>query len=183
MAHKKVALIGVGNILLKDEGVGVYAAKYIAENILFSPPVDVIDGGTLGYKLAGYFQSYDKVVVLDTVSADDRAGSIYNLPSNALLGMGRYRQTAHEVEVVEMLEICSLTEGMAEVNVIGIVPEDIKSVEIGLTDRLKTCFDAFFSSAVQELEKAGFKVGYRKNKKSLDDIIMSYNMPSNRHKL
>ncbi len=170
-------LIGVGNILLKDEGVGVYAAKYIAENFLFSPSIDVIDGGTIGYKLINYFQSYSKVFILDTISADDEPGSVYSMPSKALMGMGHYRRTAHEVEVVEMLEICSLTETMAEVNIIGIVPEDTKSVGIDLTDKLKSHFDAFVGTAINELKKADFKARHKRNKKSLGAIIRSYNLP------
>lgn len=173
----EVVIIGVGNILLKDEGVGVYAAKYIAENFLFSPSIEIIDGGTIGYKLVNYFQSRSKVFILDTISADDESGSIYSMPSKALMGMGNYRRTAHEVEVVEMLEICSLTGTMAEVNVIGIVPEDIKSVGIGLTDKLKSHFDTFVGTAVDELKKAGFKAKYKLNKRSLDAIIRSYNSP------
>ncbi|NOZ83926.1 MAG: hydrogenase maturation protease [Epsilonproteobacteria bacterium] len=172
----EVIVIGVGNILLKDEGVGVYAAKYIDENFLFSPSINIIDGGTIGYKLINYFQGYGKVFILDTISADE-PGSIYSMPSKALMGMGHYRRTAHEVEVVEMLEICSLTETMAEVNVIGIVPEDIKSVGIGLTDKLKSHFDAFVGTAINELKKAGFKARRKRNKRSLDAIIRSYNLP------
>lgn len=172
----EVIVIGVGNILLKDEGVGVYAAKYIDENFLFSPSIDVMDGGTIGYKLINYFQGYSKVFILDTISAD-KPGSIFSMPSKALMGMGHYRRTAHEVEVIEMLEICSLTETMAEVNVIGIVPEDIKNVGIGLTDKLKSHFDAFVGTAINELKKAGFKAERKKNKRSLDVIIRSYNLP------
>ncbi|GMT44087.1 MAG: hydrogenase expression/formation protein [bacterium] len=173
----EAVIIGVGNILLKDEGVGIYAAKYIDENFLFSPSIDIIDGGTIGYRLINYLQGYDKVFILDTISADDEPGSIYSMPSEALMGMGHYRRTAHEVEVVEMLEICSLTETMAEVNVIGIVPEDIKNVGIDLTDKLKNHFDAFVGTAINELKKAGFKARRKRNKRSLDAIIQAYNLP------
>ena len=173
----EAVIIGVGNILLKDEGVGIYAAKYIDENFLFSPSIDIIDGGTIGYRLINYLQGYDKVFILDTISADDEPGSIYSMPSEALMGMGHYRRTAHEVEVVEMLEICSLTETMAEVNIIGIVPEDIKNVGIDLTDKLKNHFDAFVGAAINELKKAGFKARRKRNKRSLDAIIQSYNLP------
>lgn len=177
LVPKKVAVIGVGNILLKDEGIGIYAAKYIAENFLFLPPVNIIDGGTLGFKLIGYFQSYDKVIIMDTISTDDVAGSIYDIPSKVLMGMGKYRRTAHEVEVVEMLEICSTAETMAEVNVIGIVPEDIRSVEINLTDELKKHFHAFVRTAVNQLKKTGFKTEYKRGQRSLNEIIRSYNFP------
>ncbi len=177
MEEIQTVVIGIGNILFKDEGVGIYAAKYLEENYRFSPSVDIIDGGTLGFKLMTYYQSYKKVVILDTVSIKDEPGSVYNLPANALMGLGSYRQTAHEVEVVEMLEICSMLEEMAEVNVIGIVPEDIESVEISLTERLKKGFADFVGEAVRELERSGIEPISRKGR-NLDEIIKAYNAPT-----
>ncbi len=177
MRENETVVIGVGNILFKDEGVGVYAAKYLEENYDFSPNIDIIDGGTLGFKLMTYYQSYNKVIILDTVSIKDEAGSVYNLPADALMGLGSYRQTAHEVEVVEMLEICSMLDKMAEVNVIGIIPEDIESVDIDLTDTLKEKFNGLIHTTIQELQKAGIEVTPKANQKSLETIIGDYNAP------
>jgi hydrogenase maturation protease len=170
-------VIGIGNILFKDEGVGVYAAKYLEENYRFSPAVDIVDGGTLGFKLMSYYQSYDKVVILDTVSIDDTPGSVYNLPAKELMGLGAYRNTAHEVEVVEMLEICSMLEKMAEVNVIGMVPRDIECVDISLTPQAKAAIPTMVAEAIRELERAGIEVSSRKGR-DLDAIIEAYNAPT-----
>ncbi|SMC09792.1 HyaD/HybD family hydrogenase maturation endopeptidase [Nitratiruptor tergarcus] len=173
----KTAIIGIGNILFMDEGIGVYASKYLEKNFVFDDDVEIIDGGTLGFKLMRYYQEYDKVVILDTVSIEDAPGSIYNLPSEVLLGLGEYRKTAHEVEVVEMLEICSMLESIAQVNIIGIVPKDIESVGIGLTDTMRESFDSYIQTLLQELEKNGIQYQRRANK-TLDSIIFEYANPS-----
>ena len=178
MKENSTVVIGIGNILFMDEGVGIYAAKYLDENYEFSPSVDIIDGGTLGFKLMTYYQGYDKVVILDTVSIEDGPGSVYNLPADALLGIGSYRQTAHEVEVVEMLEICSMLDKMAEVNVIGIIPEDIESVEIDMTKTMKDNFQGLIDTAIKELEKVGIVATLKKEQKSLNTIIKEYNSPT-----
>ena len=134
---KRNIVIGVGNMLFKDEGIGIYAAEYIKQNYKFDDEeLEIIDGGTLGFKLMTYFQEYDNVIILDTVSIEDKAGEIYRLPSDVLLGLGNYRKTAHEVEIVEMLEIVSVLDSHANVTIIGIIPEDIISVEIGLTQSM-----------------------------------------------
>ncbi|WP_457596854.1 HyaD/HybD family hydrogenase maturation endopeptidase, partial [Hydrogenimonas sp.] len=172
-----VVVIGIGNILFKDEGVGVYAAKYLEEHYDFSPQVDIVDGGTLGFKLMGYYQSYEKVIILDTVSIEDTPGSIYNLPASELMGLGAYRKTAHEVEVVEMLEICSLLERMAEVNVIGMIPEDIECVTISLSPRVREAVPAMAREAVRELARFGVEATPKEGR-SLDAIIAHYNTPS-----
>ncbi len=174
----KVVIVGVGNILFKDEGIGIYASKYLQENFEYDDHLEVIDGGTLGFKLMTYYQDYDKVIILDTVSIKDESGSIYNIPSDELLGLGSYRQTAHEVEVVEMLEICSLLEKMAEVRLIGIVPEDIESVDIDLTDKIKGQFDNFINVCVKELEDSGCPMTPKARTLSCEQIIDAYANPT-----
>lgn len=160
-----------------DEGIGVYASKYLEENFVFDEDVEIVDGGTLGFKLMRYYQEYDKVIIMDTVSIEDTPGSIYNLPSEVLLGLGEYRKTAHEVEVVEMLEICSMLESIAQVNIIGIVPKDIESVGIGLTDTMRKSFDHYIQTLLQELERSGIQYQKRASK-TVDSIIYEYANPS-----
>ena len=173
----KIAVIGIGNILFCDEGVGVYAAKYLEQNFRFAPSIEIVDGGTLGFKLMRYYQEFDKIIIIDTVSIEDTPGSIYNLPSDVLLGLGEYRKTAHEVEVVEMLEICSLLESMAKVNVVGIVPEDIESVEIGLRKAMYDNFDNLIEAVLKELASAGVEAK-EALKMSIEEIVASYANPS-----
>lgn len=173
----RTAVVGAGTIIFQDEGVGVYAQKFIEENYTFEDDVTMVDGGVLGFQLMTYYQDYDRVLILDTITIEDEVGSIYNMPASELLGLGSYKQTAHEVEIVEMLEICSLLDKMAEVNIIGIVPKDIQSVNVGLTDELKEKFNVFVSTALNELEKSGIKFSKNKKEVSLDDIILSYGEP------
>lgn len=175
---KKIVVVGVGNILFMDEGIGIYAAQYLEKNFDCPQNIEIIDGGTLGFKLMSYYQDYDKVIILDTVSIADEAGSIYNLPAAELLGLGSYRQTAHEVEVVEMLEICSMLEKMAEVNIIGIVPDDIQQVRIDLTDKIKQRFDAFIKEILKEIKKDEPNLIKNNKNISLDSVISEYANPS-----
>lgn len=167
---EKFIIVGVGNVLFKDEGVGVYAVRYIQDNYTFSPEIEVIDGACLGFTLMPYFQEYDYVVIVDTVSIEDTPGSLYRLPAEEMLGLGSYRQTAHEVEIVEMLEICSFLEHMAEVVILGIVPEDIDSVEMGLTDPLKTAFPNLVDYILKEVETCGI-IPTKVDDKILETVI------------
>ena len=170
---KKNIVIGVGNMLFKDEGIGIYAAEYISQNYEFDDKdLEIIDGGTLGFKLMTYFQEYDNVIILDTVSIEDEVGSIYRLPSDVLLGLGTYRKTAHEVEIVEMLEIVSVLDSYANVTIIGIIPKDIISVGIGLTATMEDKFEEFILNAIKEIESLGIKATKVKNI-LIPDIVKS----------
>ena len=170
---KRNIVIGVGNMLFKDEGIGIYAAEYIKQNYKFDDEeLEIIDGGTLGFKLMTYFQEYDNVIILDTVSIEDKVGDIYRLPSDVLLGLGNYRKTAHEVEIVEMLEIVSVLDSHANVTIIGIIPEDIISVEIGLTQSMENRFEEFILNSIKEIESLGIKAT-KINKILIPDIVKS----------
>ena len=170
---KRNIVIGVGNMLFKDEGIGIYAAEYIKQNYKFDDEeLEIIDGGTLGFKLMTYFLEYDNVIILDTVSIEDKAGEIYRLPSDVLLGLGNYRKTAHEVEIVEMLEIVSVLDSHANVTIIGIIPEDIISVEIGLTQSMENRFEEFILNSIKEIESLGIKAT-KINNILIPDIVKS----------
>lgn len=176
----KVVVIGVGNILFMDEGVGVYASRFLQENYSFEPPIEIIDGGTLGFGLMDYLQEYDRVIIMDTVSINERAGCVYDLPAEALTGLSDYKQTVHELEVVGMLELSSLLDKMAEVSVVGIIPEDIKSVAINLTQTLKEQLHLLIDTTVKNLEDAGVSVHKKSVHRDIDEIISLYSRPSAR---
>ena len=169
---KKNIIIGVGNMLFKDEGIGIYASEFLKQNYSFEGDIEIIDGGTLGFKLMTYFQEYENVIILDTVSIEDKAGEIYRLPSDVLLGLGSYRKTAHEVEIVEMLEIVSALNSHANVTILGIVPEDIMSVEIGLTKIMEDRFEEFILHAIKEIKSLDIKIT-RVHNILIPDIVKS----------
>ncbi len=169
---KKNIVVGVGNMLFKDEGVGIYASEYLKQNYEFDGDLEIIDGGTLGFKLMTYFQEYENVIILDTVSIEENPGEIYRLPSDVLLGMGNYRKTAHEVEIVEMLEIVSVLDSHANVTILGIIPEDIISVGIGLTETIENKFEEFILNALKEIESLGVKTK-KVNNIAIPDIVKS----------
>jgi len=170
---EKNIVIGVGNMLFKDEGIGIYASEYIKQNYEFDDKdLEIIDGGTLGFKLMTYFQEYDNVIILDTVSIEDKVGEMYRLPSEVLLGLGNYRKTAHEVEIVEMLEIVSVLDSHANVTIIGIIPEDIISVGIGLTKTMEDRFEEFILNGIKEIESLGIKATKVQNI-NIPDIVKS----------
>lgn len=166
----KNIVIGVGNLLFCDDGIGVICASYLEKNFNFSPELEVLDGGTLGFGLLEYFVNYDNVFIIDTISTDDEAGEIYKIPSKELLGGKAYKKTAHEVEVVQMLEACELYDTKANITVFGIVPEDINTVQIGLSERLNKKFDMLIKTVIKEIEELDVKVT-KKGDLTLEEVV------------
>ena len=159
----KNIIIGIGNLLFCDDGIGVIVALYLEKNYVFTPELELLDGGTLGFNLAEYFLEYDNVFIIDTISSHDEVGSIYKIPSDKLLGGRSYKNTAHEIEVIQMLEACEFYDKRAKVTIIGIVPHDINSVEIGLSEILKLKFDMLIEVIIEAVKELGIEVVKKRN--------------------
>lgn len=166
----KNIVIGIGNLLFCDDGIGVIAVEYLKKNFEFTSELELLDGGALGFNLAEYFLEYDNVFIIDTISTNDEVGTIYKIPSDELLGNGGYKKTAHEVEVIQMLEACSLHERMANVTVFGIIPEDILSIKVGLSLPITEKFDILIETLIKEFGSLGITAS-KKSNISLENII------------
>ena len=125
-AKKKILILGVGNILMKDDGAGVYVAQKMM-NMDLPSDVEVIDGGVKGLDLLYYIEGRKKVIVVDAITLDDVPGSIYRFTDKDLAEKKQFLRTAHGIDfydVVKMAEQFSKNKP-EEIVFIGIVPEDI----------------------------------------------------------
>ncbi len=178
MMHN-IAVIGSGNTFFKDEGMGLYAAKYLKENFTFEPSVEIVDGGTLGFRLMPLLQEFSHVIIANTASDDTRsAGSIVVKSCYELLEGVRIKKTANEVEIAEMLQICSLLDTMAEVVIISIVPEDIISVEVALSTTLRHAWQQYIDIILAQIKALGVVITPMESNMDIDTILDIFSNPS-----
>ncbi|MDA8385681.1 MAG: hydrogenase maturation protease [Actinomycetota bacterium] len=151
-------VVGMGNILYRDEGVGVYAAKCMAECFTFDPDVEVVDGGLAGFGLMEMIGEEGPVIVMDAVATEAEPGSIFRLDSRILGDLGpSMRPTAHEVDPVHLFKLSAGLGTPIDMVLIGIVPGDALSFELGLTPELEARFEEFVLAGVNELARLGVK--------------------------
>ncbi len=154
--NERVYVVGMGNILYRDEGVGVYAARCLQASYRFSPDVEVVDGATLGFGLMELFEMGAEIIVLDALMADAPAGSMYRLSRAQLLELGPSMQpTAHEVEPLELLKLSQVLGASPDMVLMGIVPADAETMTVGLTPELEAAFPAYVDAIVTELRARG----------------------------
>jgi hydrogenase maturation protease len=152
MNAPELSVVGVGNVLYRDEGVGVYAARYLGQAFRFTPKVDVVDGALLGFGLADCFEAGRRVIVLDALLADAEPGTVYRLDTEQLLDLGPdMRPTAHEVDPIHLLRRARAFGELTEMVLLGIVPEDARQMAMGLTPALAAAFPRLVQAAVDEL--------------------------------
>lgn len=179
MEDKKVALIGIGNIMFHDEGLGAYLVKYIEENYEEHPRLTIVEGGTLGFTLMTYYQEYDKIIVVGTGSKKGPVGTISSENAEQVMANeDATRKTANEVEITMMIEICSFHEDMGEVQLITMVPHDIIDVKNAMTPEALIHMPALVNETLQELQNSGIILTRKTSKEvSFKSIIEAYAHP------
>jgi len=170
-AASRITVVGVGNILYRDEGVGVYAARYLQRAYRFAPEIELADGAALGFSLMDFFEDASTVIVLDALLADAAPGTVYRLPTERLLDLGdAVIPTAHEVDPILLLKRAHAFGQRPEMVLLGIVPEDASRMEVGLTPAIVAAFPRFIRAVLDELGARGVQAE-RLTDLSLDAVI------------
>ena len=174
----RTVVLGVGNVLEEDDGIGIYACAYLNANYTFTPDIEIINGGVEGINLLNLFMENDRIVILDTINLDDEAGSIYNIPSYELSGYGLNSGGAHEVGVMQCLDMIELMgHPLPESNVIGIIPKSI-TFHMGLSDELSEHFTSYINTVINYLKTINISSKQNESQKSLEEIIEEFKYPS-----
>jgi hydrogenase maturation protease len=123
--RKKTLILGLGNILLKDEGIGVRVAEKIQEMAL-PPDVEVMDGGTMSLDLLYSIEGREKVIAIDAVKAGGAPGTMYRFTDKDLAAKKGFLRTAHSVDFSDVLKTAEfLGTKPDKVIFIGVEPEDL----------------------------------------------------------
>ena len=134
---KDVLILGIGNILHKDDGIGVYVVNHILESGMSVPEdADIVDGGTAGHDLIPLMKGYKKIIIVDALKANDVPGSVYRFSPDHLDGR-KQLFSFHDFGIREILQSLRIMGENPVVEIIGIVPEDIDTLDIGISDSLR----------------------------------------------
>jgi len=173
-----MTLIGIGNILQKDDGLGIYAASYLSHNFTFKPTVNIVNGGVQGINLFNYFLEGDPILILDSIELEDDPASIYAIPAQELAGYGLNSGGAHEIGVIQCLDMLELQGyDIPETMLIGIVPQHV-TFEIALSETIEEAFEEYISVVLQYLKKKGIEATPVSERVPLQEIINHANDPS-----
>jgi hydrogenase maturation protease len=123
---RKIVIIGVGNLLLKDEGVGVHVVQELQKKGLPSV-VEVHDGGVAGIGLLDFFPGASKVLLIDAADMNRTAGTLVRFTPEEVAGkVERPRFSAHDIGLLEVLELArAIDQSPPQVVIFGIQPKEI----------------------------------------------------------
>ena len=148
--EKTVLILGLGNLLFTDEGVGVHVAQRLLQMKL-PAEVAVIDGGTGGYELIEHVRGKSKVVIIDCLNANAPPGSIVRLSLEELALRQPHPFSAHQGGVGEFLAFLKTLVPAPEVVVYGVVPDIVDQLGMELSPAVETQFSKIVSTIIDEL--------------------------------
>lgn len=127
-------VLGIGNILNRDEGVGVRALDLLQRRLGEHTEVDLIDGGVLGLELLPIVERAPRLLILDAVDAGRAPGIVVELQRDEIPLFASVKMSQHQVTFQEVLGLASIRESIPEqLHLVGIQPADV-TIGIELSD-------------------------------------------------
>lgn len=159
MNEKRTLILGLGNLLLSDEGIGVHVVRRL-QRMLLPPAVEVLDGGTGGFELLTHCRGKKKIVIVDAVQIAAEPGSIFRFTTAEVLEQPRPAFSVHEGGVYELLHFLQTLRPQPEVIIYGIVPEDTQRMSMALSATLAHKLDEIVALIVAEVDDASVPVSH-----------------------
>jgi hydrogenase maturation protease len=150
-------ILGLGNVLCEDDGLGVAAVWRLRELYEFPEGVSLLDGGTLGLSLLPSIEDSERVILLDAIRDDGPAGSFVRLTGDEVGPAVANRLSVHQVGVADLLDAARWRDRLpAELILLGLVPQSL-GLSIDLSAALTSRLDDFVERVADEARRLGFE--------------------------
>ncbi len=130
--NPKILILGIGNILMSDEGVGIRAVERIEKDFKLSDNITLLDGGTAGYALLDIIKEYEKVIIVDAVLGGMEPGTIYTLTADDIMTKPDLKLSGHQIDLSEVVSLAKKLGELPELLLFGVEPGSLDySSELG----------------------------------------------------
>lgn len=154
---ENVLILGVGNVLLADEGIGIAALRRLGEKHSWPGNVRLLDGGTGGHCLMPEIMECDFLLALDAALGPGKPGSFYLLDGADLGHALGFRASLHQSSLADLLCMCRLAGRCPTAQVLGFEPFDMSGPALGPTAKALALLPAYCDRALELLAQRGIK--------------------------
>ncbi len=150
-----VLVLGIGNLIMSDDGVGVRVVQRLAAEFRFPPPVTVLDGGTLGLDLLPRLEGVERLLVVDAVETGDVPGTLVRMVGDEIPVALETKVSPHQMGLKDLLAVASL-QGFAprEMVLWGVQPERL-DLGMELSPAVADRVDYLVDAVLKELARWG----------------------------
>ncbi len=151
MNKGKITILGIGNLLMQDEGIGIHVIEELKKDKL-PDNVELVDGAASGFDLLPVIESCDKLIVIDAIKTDDEPGSIYCFDPRKIDIQRDKAVSLHDVDFFQVLDFAGKHRHLPAVTMITIVPEKL-GWGMELSPRLKSRITEVKRLIINEINK------------------------------
>lgn len=153
VSPKNIVILGIGNILLSDEGVGVHVANELMKMEL-PPNISVVEGGTDGFRLLNVITEADRLIVIDAVKGGAASGSIYRFDIDEVKNVpSGFKTSVHQIGILEVIDLSGLIGKTPYTTVIGIEPKSLE-ISMELSPEVKEKVPRVIELVIEELKRS-----------------------------
>lgn len=157
----RIVVLGVGNILLTDEAIGVNAIEELGRRYQVPPEVELIDGGTSAMELLDDLANCDLLIIADCVRAGKPPGTLLRLQDEEIPALFRTKLSPHQVGLPDVLATLIITGEAPEHTILfGVEPESL-ATGMGLTATVAAVLPGLVEAIVAEITLAGLAMSTR----------------------
>ena len=163
MDSPKIMVMGVGNVLLSDEGLGVRFLDELGKRSL-PPDVELLEGGTAGLELVHLIQEVDYLIVVDAINAKSEPGALFRFqPGDVKVFPDQYEVSFHQIGIVEVLAMANVLGHAPQTLIFGIQP---KTLDWGLevSPEIQALFPRLCELVLEEIDSIRSEGTFRKLK-------------------
>ncbi len=166
--RNRLAILGVGNVLCTDDGLGPAAVTRLLRDFEVPEGVAIFDGGTLGLSLLHIIEESAQVIIVDAIRMDSAPGTLVSLEGDDVLPAVRLRLSVHQVGVADLLDAARLRGRLPNhLVLLGIVPESIE-LGVDLSPSVSSALPALVDAIVRQTALLGIKLAPRVSNATMD---------------
>jgi hydrogenase maturation protease len=147
-----ILVLGVGNLLLRDEGLGVHVIRALASSKDLPANVTLLDGGTLGPSLLDAILNCDRLILIDVARAGLPIGTLSRRTGAEIIGVMQAKQSAHEWGISEVLLQANLLGQLPITTALLVEPQDISTLDTELSPALAARLPAITAAVIAEID-------------------------------
>ncbi len=150
-----ILVLGIGNVLLTDEGVGIRAINELARRYVFSDEVELMDGGTAGIELLRHIAGRDHLIIIDAMKCDQPPGTVVRVEGDDVPAAFRTRISPHQLGLSDLLAAAMLTDELPEsLLLFGVEPASLET-GLELSEIVEASIDKLLNVVCDELRAFG----------------------------
>ena len=154
----KIVVLGIGNLLVSDEGFGVQIVKIMHQHFVFPSRVSIVDGGTLGWELLPVMEEADAIIIVDAVSGGKEPGTVYQFTGENVQAYFKQKISAHEAGIQEVLAYLTMKgKTFQHIAVIGVEPRSFEP-GLNLSPEVKETVPGVIHTILQMLQTWGVPI-------------------------